>query len=489
MIATAITFAVLTLSADFTAPNGEIRRDLHCSGFGPQICSCPWEYIENLKSFGMKASRTHDWALINPNERVCDNHMVFPLDHLDPKDPKSYYFKATDFLLKRTIQECGHEVFYRLGTSIEHAYYGGRFNINIPKDFDRVAENFAATVRHYNRGWAEGFNWNIKYWEIWNEPDGVGNMWWLPDDDPRFTNKPANMKDQKAVEAAREKRCRELFVEFYVTCLKRLKSEFGDSIKVGGPAMCGWKGDYFKDILTACKQAGVAPDFISWHHYMEDSDCAVNAIRQARELCDSFGFTKCELIINEWHYFSFSDYDWNILRSPKPEAIRKCWTGPRSHNGIDSSAFFLSTVSRFHDTALTQSYYYGCSNIGSWGYMDSLKQKYKIFYALQLMGKFMKTYKNRFVAKGVDPKGPSIATILAAKSADGKKSALLIADYRVRTKEITVDVKGIPADAKVKATVLDYTQDLASAQVIFKDGKLTIPKTDEESAAYLVEFE
>lgn len=51
------------------------------------------------------------------------------------------------------------------------------FNSLIPEDFDKVAEIFAATVRHYNRGWADGYNWNIKYWEIWNEPEGIQNMW------------------------------------------------------------------------------------------------------------------------------------------------------------------------------------------------------------------------------------------------------------------------------------------------------------------------
>ena len=24
---------------------------------------------------------------------------------------------------------------------------------------------------HHNEGWADGFNYGIEYWEIWNEPD------------------------------------------------------------------------------------------------------------------------------------------------------------------------------------------------------------------------------------------------------------------------------------------------------------------------------
>jgi xylan 1,4-beta-xylosidase len=25
---------------------------------------------------------------------------------------------------------------------------------------------------HYNQGWANGFHYNIRYWEFWNEPEG-----------------------------------------------------------------------------------------------------------------------------------------------------------------------------------------------------------------------------------------------------------------------------------------------------------------------------
>ena len=31
-------------------------------------------------------------------------------------------------------------------------------------------------IRHYNEGWADGFYYNIEYWEIWNEPDN-SQMW------------------------------------------------------------------------------------------------------------------------------------------------------------------------------------------------------------------------------------------------------------------------------------------------------------------------
>ncbi|MBI4578450.1 MAG: hypothetical protein HY718_02035 [Planctomycetes bacterium] len=42
------------------------------------------------------------------------------------------------------------------------------------KDFAKWAKICVNIIRHYNEGWADGFHYNIRYWEIWNEPN-VGN--------------------------------------------------------------------------------------------------------------------------------------------------------------------------------------------------------------------------------------------------------------------------------------------------------------------------
>ena len=67
---TAILLAALAV--DFMATTGNIRPELHSSGFGPTICSQSAQDLADVKSMGFKYARTHDWALINPNERVCE---------------------------------------------------------------------------------------------------------------------------------------------------------------------------------------------------------------------------------------------------------------------------------------------------------------------------------------------------------------------------------------------------------------------------------
>ena len=43
-------------------------------------------------------------------------------------------------------------------------------NAYVP-DIDKFAEVVRHIVLHYNKGWADGYHYGIRYWEIWNEPD------------------------------------------------------------------------------------------------------------------------------------------------------------------------------------------------------------------------------------------------------------------------------------------------------------------------------
>ena len=467
------------VAVNFNTETGRIRPELHSSGFGPTICSQTAQDLADVKAMGFAYARTHDWALLNSNQRVCDYFHIFPLMHLDAKDPQNYVFGPTDYLLRRTREEMGHDIFFRLGTSIEHSGPKVHFNSAIPEDFDKVAEVFAGTIRHYNRGWANGHSWGIKYWEIWNEPDGHNNMWCLPDGDD---GKGATKEEREADRKARDRKRRDLFVKFFVTCVKRIKGEFPD-VKVGGPALCWMNAEYFRALLKACKDAGVAPDFISWHHYTNKVKDIMDAIATGRKLCDDMGFPNCELVINEWHYFDHAKYGWGDLRATDPKRLAKAWTGPSSHNGIDSSCFNLTMLSKFQTSKLDQGYYYGCRNVGSWGYMDADKNKYKVYYGLKMFGNFIKSH-----PVICESSGEGAITVLAAKSADGARKGFLVSDYRNGGTEIVVKVDGVADGTPAKALVHDYTRDLEPIPVQVQDGQIVLKKADANSAAFLVTF-
>lgn len=460
------------LKADFSKETGRVNRALHSSGFAPKVTSTnKAKLAAELKEFNFDYTRTHDLALISSGQRIVDTHFIFPLEHLDAKDPKNYCFGPTDYQL-RLIRQNGNKIFYRLGTSIEHSGPTVHFNSLIPKDFDKTAEVFAGTVRHYTKGWADGYNWDVKYWELWNEPDGVNNMWCLPEGDGVRGS---------AEFAKRDKMRRDLFCKFFVTCLKRLKSEFPEC-KFGGPAMCSASGrslEWFKSILAACKEAGVAPDFMSWHYYGHSIEKIIADAETMRKLCDSYGFKDCELIINEWHYLG--PYGWGGLRNFESKTLERVWSGPGSHNGIDSSCFSLSVLSRLQTSEYDQAYFYGCRHSGAWGYKDGYNRKYKIYYALKLFGSIMKECN-----KLCESTREGTVTTLATKKLGGKEGWLLVSDYGGKNDTIEVEVAG--ASGVASAVILDHERNIVPVEVAFDNGKLTLKKQIKGSAAFLVKF-
>ena len=456
----------ITAKADFTKAIGKIRPALHSSGWTPR--SYP-RSIQNddgaIKALNMTYARTHDWALVNSGQRVIDYQYIFPLIDKDPKDPSNYYFAPTDHLIQLS-RDIGLKIFYRLGTSIEHTGLV-HFNAERPKDYDKVAEIFAGIVRHYNKGWANGKKWNIEYWELWNEPDGITNMW---------------CETGKGWSEEHARHMRDEFVKFFVTCLKRLKSEF-PKIKVGGPALCGMNREYFRAIFQGCKEAGIAPDFMSWHYYGADPNVMIKSAEDARALCDEFGFKKCELILNEWHYI----LTWDGVHGSNstPAMVKRALDGPTGHNNIDSAAFTLTSLAKFQFSKLDQAYFYGCAHQGNWGYMDQYKMFNKNWYACKLFGEIVKDFPQICASSSA----AQTITTLAVKSADGKKSGLLVVDYRGTNQVLSIEVKGMAKAKYVSAIVLDDTRDNFPCEVGWRDGVLTLVKPDKNSAAFFVTFE
>ena len=127
-----------TATADFTRETGHLRKALHSSGWAPRSYPRSIQNDDaNVAAMNMTYARTHDWALVNDGQRVVDYQYIFPLFHLDAKEPTNYVFEPTDHLLG-LARNVGLDIFYRLGTSIEHT--GDiHFNARVPSDFDKTA--------------------------------------------------------------------------------------------------------------------------------------------------------------------------------------------------------------------------------------------------------------------------------------------------------------------------------------------------------------
>ncbi len=235
--------------------------------------------FDTYKALRIPYARTHDASICYDYgaEHCVDVNGIFPNFDADVNDPANYDFFLTDLYLK-SIMDAGTKVYYRLGSRIEH--WDKKYNTLPPKDFKKWAEICEHIIAHYTEGWADGFNWDIEYWEIWNEPEVEEGQ------DPITKNTWGGTNEE--------------FFDFFEISAKHLKKRF-PHLKIGGPALC-WQHDWGREFVKTMSERNVPLDFYSWHLYnskiykfKEDSDTV-------RGYLDEFGYTETESHLNEWNF-------------------------------------------------------------------------------------------------------------------------------------------------------------------------------------------
>ena len=274
----------MNVTIDFNKTNGKIKP-MHAVNNGPMgnrsiKGNNTYECFEEA---GIPYARNHDASFFETygGEYTVDVHRIFRNFDADPTDPANYDFECTDKCVADTFS-VGTEVYYRLGSRIEHGKKVGTFP---PKDFHKWAVICEHIIRHYNEGWANGFNYGIKYWEIWNEPDcgdadGTNPCWQGTEEE---------------------------FFEFFYIAAKYLKEKF-PRYKIGGPAFCyispndKKKQEYLHRFFKGMVENKVPLDFLSFHRYTHEPYLFRTHIAVAVEFCKEYGYTDTELHLNEWSY-------------------------------------------------------------------------------------------------------------------------------------------------------------------------------------------
>lgn len=282
----------VTVHADFGKSMRETIKPLH------GVNNSPLELYEPPKGFreaGFPFCRLHDAAGGYGGAHFVDIPNVFPDFEADPRCPESYDFALTDAYLAQ-IHASGTQIFYRLGVTIENNYRIRGYHNHPPEDFERWAEICAGVVRHYNCGWANGFRFGIRYWEIWNEPENP----------PLWSGS------------------REAYFELYRITSIRLKREFPE-IRVGGYGSCGFYAvnrpgctDFYKGFVTwydeflkyvTAEKTRCPLDFYSWHLYTDDPEEVILHARYVDAKLKQFGLNEVENIFDEWNYYLTEDED------------------------------------------------------------------------------------------------------------------------------------------------------------------------------------
>ncbi len=271
------------VNIDFNKAVGRIK-DMHAVNNGPIVAGSDQTRGNHLyyKAARIPYARNHDAAFDSRygGEHSVDIHAIFPNFDADVNDPASYDFPCTDLYTKQII-EAGTKPFYRLGSKIEHGIK--KYGTVMPKDFKKWAQICEHIIRHYTEGWAEGFYYDIEYWEIWNEPDLD------PDDSVNKSCWSGTEKD---------------YAMLYVVASNHLKSCF-PNLKIGGPALA-WNEDWLERFFDNVKEfnGGKNPplDFLSWHWYgTEPTEMSQKGTR-IHDIAVKAGYENFESILNEWNY-------------------------------------------------------------------------------------------------------------------------------------------------------------------------------------------
>ncbi len=409
------------LTVDFSAASCGSVRPLHGVNSGPMTKVFTYDARPQFREAGFPFARLHDVEYPYGSGEFVDIPCIFRNFDADETKEENYSFGLTDEYLKACM-EVGAEPLFRLGVSIEHAPV--KRHIFPPKDFAKWARICEHIIRHYTEGWANGFKWNIRYWEIWNEADGSSRSQWQGTP--------------------------EQFYELYCVAATHLKEKF-PHLKIGG---CGWtkaQNEYiegFFKYITA-KPQRIPLDFYSWHRYYAD----IASLAQHAELADAllarYGYADAESVFDEWNYME----DWKN----QPDSYVKL----KSHIGAAHCAASLAFMQS--STNIQIANYFEADVVKEWcglyevdkmcigvhgkATVRPLKPFYafKAFNALYRMGEAL-------------PAKTEGRELYAAAARGNGSVGVLVASYDAEATDLTLDLSGL-AGKTLEIRLVDEAHD------------------------------
>ena len=406
-----------TVKADFSSITGKIKP-LHamcCAPYTPMLGDDQKHIDKYFREGKIPYCRLHDCCGSWGGTHFVDVPNIFPDFSLDETDPESYDFHYSDEYISAIVKS-GCRVYYRLGVTIE---WGSKKYATLPPaDFAKWARICEHIIMHYNEGWADGFNFNIEYWEIWNEPENPGNDFG-----------PSQWGGTK-----------EEFFKLYEIASGHLKARFPD-IKIGGYGSCGFYTltrdnnppefaafvPYFTDFLAMLKERGCPLDFYSWHIYTGDETELLTHARFVRETLDEYGFKNTEAHLNEW----------NIHSEGHGFAAKHTEEGA----SFNAAVMAMLQYADYVDMAM----YYCFSYTGA--YNGLLNQNDKstdvTWYPFAAFGRLYELQNAVRVAAAGEH-------IYAAGATDGSSSGLLISNYRSDEEKCGIFLSGIGDNKEIK---------------------------------------
>ena len=392
------------------------------------------------KEIGVPYIRLHDTDL--PSQRMVDTRHIFKDFSADENDPSNYDFAFTDVLIGK-IKACGAETIYRLGASIEHTEK--KYFVFPPDDFEKYARICLNIIRHYNSGWADGFYYDLKYFEIWNEPDLFEKMW--------------------------NGGTPEQYYKFYEILTKMIKKEYPEA-QVGGYAGCNaYCEEYFDGFFEHIKKTGAPIDFFSYHIYADDLRDFVKLNEHVNRKLNAHGYAELPVILDEWNIFT-GEF-WESIMGEGFEYNRK-FLFERIKNEV-GAAFCAASLSLFQNLRIDAAAYYDGQPKMYWcGLFDLYGVPLKPYYSFVYFGELYRksseclcmvgsAQKSSAISFGVEhehiakePKQQNDSDgIFATAATDGKTMGILLVNYDGTDTRVMLHFNGLESINNLKIRTTD----------------------------------
>ena len=416
------------IEVDCAEPAG-IIRPLHGGNCGPVQYGGMLDLSDLFRQLAPPLIRLHDCHWPNPD--VVDIHAIFPDMKADPLQPGSFDFGRSDDYIQ-AIVNTGSGIVYRLGESIEHT--PRKYHVHPPEDPHKWAAVCLGIIRHYNEGWADGAHHDIRYWEIWNEPENRPAMWTGND---------------------------EQYLELYECASRAIKSRWPE-LKVGGPSL-GFTGqltgdrfepgEFLTRFLVRCRDRKLPLDFFSWHLYTANPRECVLRAKGIRQALDQHGFHSTELHLNEWNYLPGND--WAPMMLPGQGRARTDWFGQMQ--GAAGAAFTACVLSNLQDSPVDAANYYAFTHHG-FGLFSPHGLPQKPYYAMLAFRSLLETP----LRVGTSGSSPETSAVIAGLNRERNELRLLISNLALKDESILLQIAKLPwpGASRFELSVVDSTRSL-----------------------------
>ena len=276
-----------TLQLGINSPGGT-----YCPCNIAKGCKTPLNATMDLLRLRPQFVRTHDVYLLNPSTfsisppNPLGTHTLnwadlFPSLAADPSLPASYNFTSADAWAAE-FDALGIPLLMRLGTG----WFSPPSMTAVPQSkAETLSEAFLHFAMHFNDGWGGGrqptFSQKIKYWEVWNEPEG--SRFWT-----------GNIS---------------AFHDILALTVKKLR-KYDPSLRVGPNNACpgapectsGMHPGFELAALDSTLSRGIRPNLYSWHEYIVmNPTLTVPIYRWTAQQLAARNLSDVEQIITEWN--------------------------------------------------------------------------------------------------------------------------------------------------------------------------------------------